>query len=370
MGPKHRISVRRCATDRALGTLFFLICLVLPASTSYGEVPEALRYCPVYQLPEKLDLCGEPVPLSNPDVWERLDREFLVAVYDHAQVFLWLRRSSRFFPLIEKELRARSLPDDIKYLAVAESALIPQIRSYKGALGCWQFIKPTAERYGLRSNVLFEDRLDFERATQAALSYLSDLHEQFDSWPLAMAAYNCGEQRIEKEINEQGEKNYWRLDLPPETERYIFRILAAKLILSDPEKYGYCLLDPRAQYEPVEWEKVQVNFDESVHIRTVAQACGTYFKAIKDLNPEIKGYYFPQGTHEIRIPKGSGKDFAKFYREYKKEAREEKYQVHVVREGENLTMIADRFGVSVDSLRKWNGLSKNVIRPGQKLRVY
>ena len=308
--------------------------------------------------------------MSNPDVWERLDREFLVAVYDNAQVFLWIRRASRFFPLIEQELRARSLPDDIKYLAVAESALIPHIRSYKGALGSWQFIRPTGKRYGLRSNVWFEDRLDFERATKAALSYLSDLYGQFDSWPLAMAAYNCGERRLEKEIQEQGERSYWRLDLPGETERYIFRILAAKLILGDPEKYGYCPLDPRAQYQPVETEKFQVTFVEQVHIRTIARACGTYFKIIKGLNPEIKGYYFPRGTHQIRIPKGSRKDFARFYREYKKNAQREKYQVHVVRRGENLTMIANRFGVSVDALRKWNGLSKDVIHPGQKLRVY
>jgi len=361
--------MRWCTPVRAVGTVSLLICLVLSASISHGEVPEVLRFCPVYQLPEKLDLCGEPVPLSNPDVWERLDREFLVAVYDHAQVLLWLRRTSRFFPLIEQELRARSLPDDIKYLAVAESALIPRIRSYKGALGCWQFIKPTGERYGLRSNVWFEDRLDFERATHAALSYLSDLYNQFGSWPLAMAAYNCGEQRLGKEISEQGENSYWRLVLPTETERYIFRILAAKMILSDPEKYGYCSLDARAQYQPVEWEKVQVNFDERVHIRTVAQACGTYFKAIKELNPEIKGYYFPHGTHQIRIPKGAGKDFAEFYREYKKQVQAEKYEVHVVRRGENLTMIANRFSVSVDALRKWNGLSKDVIHPGQELRL-
>lgn len=352
-----------------LGLLSLVALLVLTAPAS-AEVPEALRFWPVFQLPETMDLCGESVPLSDQQVWERLDREFTIAVYDHAQVFLWLRRMSRYFPHIEKELKERHMPDDLKFLAVVESALIPDARSRKGAYGPWQFIQSTALKYGLRVDSRVDERFSFEHATKAALSYLTDLYALFGKWSLAMAAYNCGERRMQVAVQEQGQEEYYRLTLPDETERYIFRILAAKLILSDPERYGYCPLDPRARYQPPESHTVRVTFHEPVHIRTVAQACGSYFKMLKDLNPEVKGLHFPAGTYDIRIPEEGQHTFARFYREYQKKPKPRGPRIHVVQAGEHLSGIAGRYGVSLKALKLWNGLTRDTIHPGQRLRIY
>jgi len=346
------------------------LLLQVPAAWTVAEIPETLRFHSVFQLPEKVELCGEPVPLEIPDVWERLDREFTISVYDQAQVFMWMRRMHRYFPYIEQELRAREMPDDIKYLAVAESSLIPHVQSYKGALGTWQFMPGTGKRYGLRSDSSFEDRLNFESSTRSALSYLQDLYREFGSWSLAMAAYNCGEGRVASAVREQGETCYYRLILPRETERYVFRILAAKIILRDPERYGYALLDPASRYAPPASESFKVTFEEGIHARTIAGACGAYYRVIKELNPEIKGHYFPAGTYVIRVPEGSGKQFVRFYEQYKKKWAVTAHREYVVQRGENLSRIAERFNVTVDAIKKWNKLSGDTIHPGQTLKIY
>ncbi len=350
--------------------LFFVLCLTVAGTAFGGDAKPSVLQVPAYELPSTLELCGEPVPLFIPEVWERMEREFLISVYDHAQVYLWLRRKQRFFPAVEKELRSRTMPDDLKYLAVAESSLITDVRSYRGALGMWQFIRETGRRYDLRSNSWFEDRLHAEKATDAALNYLSDLYEEFKSWTLAAAAYNCGEKRVESVIKEQGETNYYRMDLPTETERYIFRILAAKVILSNPRDYGYEPYSHPTRYRPVEFDTFVVDFEEGIHFRTVARACGTYYKEMKALNPDIKGDYFPPGKYEIKLPKGSENRFAKFYDDYKASYVKPSFKIHVVRAGESLGLIAKRLGVTVRDIKVWNGLTHDVIHPGQQLKIF
>ena len=236
---------RKCRIGVLL--LAFILLLGFYGSGSLGGVdprPEqhnATWLVPYFDLPEKAELCGEPAPLQSADVRERYDREFTIVTQSHAQVYLWLKRSERYFPWIEKELAARGLPDDLKYLAVVESDLMGSAVSHAGAAGPWQFMANTAAAYGITQSTAVDERYDFEKAALCAFKYLKDLHDLFRDWTLAVAAYNCGEHRIQDEIEKQRTNRYYSLKLPQETERYVFRILAVKEVLENPEKYGYSL---------------------------------------------------------------------------------------------------------------------------------
>ena len=209
-----------------------------PAPSSTAQAPCAVPY---YPPPDKIDLCGEPVPLHVQEVQERFDKEFTLIVYNHAQVYLWLKRMERYFPWIEERLRVNSLPDDLKYVAIVESDLLPNAVSPKGAAGPWQFMPSTGSAYGLSQKGSVDKRFDFEHSTDGAFLYLNDLHQKYKSWSLAIAAYNCGERRIADESRAQGVLDYYHMKLPQETERYVFRILAIKAVLGDPARYGYAL---------------------------------------------------------------------------------------------------------------------------------
>lgn len=170
-----------------------------------------------YPPPVRIDLCGEPVPLENQEVMERFDKEFTLVVYNHAQVYQWLKRKDRLFPSVEERLRRLNLPDDLKYVALAE--IEPPLNAPKK--------KPVEMRY------------DFAGSPDSALQYLGDLYRNFKSWPLALMAFNSGEKLVLDQCRAQGESDCYKLMLPQETERYAFRILAIKAVLSDPTRYGY-----------------------------------------------------------------------------------------------------------------------------------
>jgi len=181
--------------------------------------------------------CGEPVPMDNPEVRERFEREFLLSVWNEPQVILWLKRSKRYFTIVEPMLKSAGLPDDLKYVAVAESALRPHAGSRQGAMGFWQFMPSTGQKYGLTIDSLKDERRNIFRSTEAAIRYFKELREEFGSWTLAAAAYNMGEQGLMSEILEQRTDNYYELYLPLETQGFLFRILAIKLIITQPEKF-------------------------------------------------------------------------------------------------------------------------------------
>jgi len=270
-------------------------------------LPEIVRF-PYYAPPSQMYLCGEPVPLNDPGVREALDREFVIEVWSRAQTTMWLKRAARYFPEIERKLRSRRLPLDLKYVVLVESDLRTQAKSSAGALGPWQFMGPTAQRFQLRCDKTVDERLEFGAATDAALSYLERLYQLFHSWPLALAAYNAGEGRDQKARAAQGVNDYCRLSLPEETERYVFRILAAKTILEDPVRYGYDI--PADQlYAPQDYDEVRLTLAQEVPVRRLAEASGTYYKVIKTLNPWIKGDALAAGTYRLKIPKGSAPRF-------------------------------------------------------------
>ncbi len=325
-----------------------------------------------HQLPKSLTLCNEPVPLEDRVVREMLEREFIISVWDPAQVILWLKRANRYFPYIEKKLAEAGMPDDLKYVAVAESALLTHGRSSKGALGPWQFMRHTAHRNGLRKNRSLDERLNFELSTQSAINHLKRLHKMFDSWTLALAAYNCGEARLKKEIRHQKVTDYFRLNLPLETERYVFRIAAAKIIIENPELYGY-RLPPQSLYEPIECDTIEITIHTPLHITDIAQALGTDFKVIRELNPQLLGYYLTYGKHGLKVPPGMGPKALEVISGLSRTALSKKAKTssdhYIVQPDDTLSHISIRTGVSVDALQELNDLKNSVIYVGQKLRL-
>jgi len=318
-----------------------------------------------------LDFCGEPLPMEGQGSRERFEKEMLLSLWHRPQVILWLKRSKRYLPLIEDMLGNEGMPDDLKYIAIAESALRPHVRSKKGAVGFWQFMKYTGQKYGLAINGRVDERRAIFASTQAAIRYLKELRSIFGSWTLAAAAYNMGEERLMAEIMEQGTNDYYQLYLPLETQRYIFRIVSIKLILQDPAKYGFYLSD-EDYYPPFEFEQVRILTYDETPIRIVAQAADTSFKVIKELNPEIRGHYLAEGIYTILIPKGQSEGFqAKYENLLRNWSSNQQERIYRVREGDTLTAIAERFSVPLASLIIWNRLNpKAHIHPGDRLIIY
>ncbi len=168
---------------------------------------------------EPIDFCGEAVPLESASVRERFEKEMLLSLWDRDQAVLWLKRSTRFLPVIEALLAEAGVPDDLKYVAVAESALRPHAGSPKGAIGFWQFLADTGRKYGLTINARIDERRNLWTSTRAAIRYLQKLYADFGSWSLAVAAFNMGEEGLKAEILAQDQKDFYRLYLPLETQR-------------------------------------------------------------------------------------------------------------------------------------------------------
>jgi hypothetical protein len=263
------------------------------------------------------------------------------------------------------------MPDDLKYIAIAESSLKPHAASNKGAVGYWQFIESTGSRYGMEINSNMDDRRNFFTSTDAAIAYLKDLYAMFGSWTLAAAAYNMGEEGLKTEILMQKTNDYYHLYLPQETQRYIFRIISAKTIMSNPEKYGY-FLSREDLYPPMQFDQVEISGNQPAPIYLVAQAARTYFKVIKDLNPHIRNYYLPAGKHQILIPRGSAAGFAERYDNLLQQwLAEKKDRFYTIKKGDNLSNIAARFNVPVKAIMIWNGITNGKkLSPGDKLVIF
>ena len=236
-------------------------------------------------LPNELSFCDEPVPLDRLDVRERLDRELLVNTYWQSNTLLAHKRAARWFPLIEEVLEREGVPDDMKYLALIESGLTNAV-SPAGATGYWQFLKETATQYGLEVSAEVDERYHVEKSTAAACKYLKDAHAKFGSWAMAAAAYNLGQGGVNKQVGRQQQENYFDLLLPEETSRYVFRILAMKEIIRDPERYGFHLRK-RDLYAPYDTRRVEVTGPVE-DLATFALRQGTNYKTLKLLNPWLR----------------------------------------------------------------------------------
>ena len=189
---------------------------------------EVITYISAINIPQKLKFAGEEVPIQRYDVKESLDRELLVNTYWQSQTLLFIKRANRYFPVMEPILKKYGIPDDLKYLAVIESGLEPKAQSPAGAVGLWQFMKETGREYGLEVNNEVDERFHAEKATIAACIYLKKMHDHYESWALAAAAYNAGRAGINRQLEKQKTDNYYDLVLGEETGRYVFRIMALK----------------------------------------------------------------------------------------------------------------------------------------------
>jgi membrane-bound lytic murein transglycosylase D len=332
----------------------------------------------------------------------------------------WMRRSGRYREIILPILRKEGLPEDLLFLAMIESGFNPRAYSRAHAVGLWQFMSATGKREGLTIDHWVDERRDPVRSTKAAATHLRGLYKRFGDWRLAAAAYNSGSGRVRRAIDKAGSRDFWALDLPRETRNYVPLLMAAAVIAKSPETFGFQLPEPEA---PIRWDEVQLK--RFVHLETASGLLGP--KAdLRQLNPELRRPITPPmaKNYHLKVPPGTGKRLLAQLAKLPASAQPGVYEyavqrgdnlwtiarafgvsssmiadandvrgdglirpgqtlyipvqggrppanglTHSVRSGESLWTIAKRFGTSVADLRRWNGLTESVIRPGQKLTV-
>ena len=254
-------------------------------------------------LPETLDFAGEPVPLDNPDIRERLDRELLVNTYWQSNGLLLIKRAAKYFPIIEPIIEEEGLPDDFKYLAVIESGLTQAVSPAR-ATGFWQILRSTGRELGLEVNDNVDERYNIELSTRAACKYLKNSKENLGSWTLAAAGYNAGNAGMSRRLDQQNVNGYYDLLLGEETGRYVFRILALKQILADPERYGFNFKKEHL-YEEVPSYKVKVDTVVTDFVQ-FAEHFGINYKILKLHNPWLREDHLNNASrkeYQIEIPK-------------------------------------------------------------------
>ena len=290
----------------SLTTVVF-VGVLFTNTISQSNEPEIKNVAETYEIravkvPTHMELASERVPLERADIKERMDRELLVNTYWQSNGLLLIKRANKFFPIIEPLLKEYGLPDDFKYLCVAESALI-NIPSSKGAAGYWHFMPATGREYGLEVNRNVDERYNLEKSTRVAAEYLKKAKRKLGSWTLAAAAYNAGNGRISQRLKQQQVSDYYDLLLNTETGRYVFRILALKEVMSNPKKYGFVYDQDDLYTYPNTYE---VKVDTTItNIANFAKNCGVTYKDLKLVNPwlrETKLNNKSRKTYTLKIP--------------------------------------------------------------------
>jgi membrane-bound lytic murein transglycosylase D len=261
-------------------------------------------------IPAELDFAGERTPLENFDVLEALDRELLINTYWQSHTMLLIKRAHRYFPVIEKILEKHGIPEDFKYLPVAESDLM-NLTSPARAVGYWQFLKATAQEYGLEINSEVDERYHLEKSTEAACKFLLRSYELYGNWTMAAASYNVGRTGLNQQIDRQDSRYYYDILLNEETGRYVYRLLALKLIMSEPEKYGF-ICDKEELYPPIPVYLVSID----TPIEDFTAFASTYsinYKVLKILNPWLRDNKISNTsgkTYHISIPRTGYREFS------------------------------------------------------------
>lgn len=238
------------------------------------------------KVPEKITLFGEEMPLERQDVYESMDREMLTNTFWHTNTILVVKRAARVFPIIEPILKEMEVPEDFKYLAVAESNLWPTAKSPAGAAGLWQILETTGKELGLEINDEVDQRYDIEKSTRAACKFLKRGYETLGSWTLVAGAYNGGMGRVSKNKSNQKQESYYDILWAEETARYVFRIAAFKIIMNDPAQYGFKIEDDEI-YAPYPCRDTTIN-GSIADIAQFAIDHNTSYKAMKNLNPWLR----------------------------------------------------------------------------------
>lgn len=277
----------------------------------------------------------------------------------------WLNRKSRYDAFVRARLEARGMPRDLFYLAMIESGLNPRAYSHAAASGMWQFISGTGRRYGLHDDYWIDPRRDVHAATDAALSYLQTLFNEFGDWHMAMAGYNCGENRIRRELRRDSTLSYWDMNLPAETRFYVPKILAAMIIGHEPERFGFTIDDP---HPPLAFDTMTVV--DCLPLSDIAKAVGVTEEEIQDLNPSLRRWCTPPNrkSHVLYLPAGKRDTFAEAYARMDK-SKLVAWRQHRVVKGENLGGISGRYGISLAALKSVNKLKNNRLRIGQTLII-
>jgi membrane-bound lytic murein transglycosylase D len=269
---------------------------------SHSILPDSTYSNRTYKLPDTVTFAGEIMPLDNFDTRESLEREILTSAYRHSSTILIIKRANRYLPVIEKILKENNIPDDFKYLAAAESEY-SNVISPAGATGFWQIMQETGREQGMEINTVVDERYDLEKSTRFACEYFRKSYEKFGNWTLAAASYNGGRAAIDEQIQVQKQNNYYDLLLAEETARYIFRAVAYKLIITDPERYGFMILENEL-YPPLRFFEVKIDTAITDFSR-FAEQYGTNYKLLKFLNPWLRKPYLTPKTgkvYTIKIP--------------------------------------------------------------------
>ncbi len=266
------------------------------------QAPDTAYNIKAFRLPDEVSFAGERMPLENFDTRESLEREILTSAYRHSSTILIIKRANRYLPIIEQILKKNNIPDDFKYLAAAESEFSNMV-SPAGATGFWQIMPETGREEGMEINTVVDERYNIEKSTQFACDYFMKSYEKFGNWTLAAASYDGGRAAINDQIDIQHQHNYYDLLLSDETARYIFRAVAYKLIISDPENYGFKIsktdLYPELKFKEVKIDTAITDFSE------FAEKFGTNYKMLKYLNPWLRKPYLtpkPNKDYLIKIP--------------------------------------------------------------------
>lgn len=281
-----------------LPLVFFVSCLNAQVTSN----PYANTTLP--ELPVALTFAGERVPLENYDTRESLEREILTTTYMHSRTLLTLLNEPRIFAVIEPILKQNGVPDDFKYLCMAESGLNASALSGAGAAGLWQLMPATGRGFGLQVGSQVDMRYDIELSTLAACKHLKDSYEKLGSWTLAAAAYNLGDAGVFRRITKQGVKNYYDAFLPEETLRYVFRVLSFKLLVENPTRYGF-IIKPEQYRKPLTDFRVVEISESPIDWSVFATTQGTTYKMLRELNHWIRDYDYPNKegkTFKVKIP--------------------------------------------------------------------
>lgn len=265
--------------------------------------PKISPYAFSFEIPNKLNFAGDKVPIQNFDVKESLDREILAVAFWHSKTILYIKKANRYFPIIEPILKKNGIPEDFKYLAVAESGLSNAV-SPAGARGVWQFMKQTARVYKLEVNKTIDERYHLEKSTEAACKYLKDAYKKYNSWALVAASYNMGMGRTSKQLANQKVNSYYDMYLNPETGKYVYRILAYKLVMKNPAKYGFYIPESH-RYKSLNTYKIKTN-KPIQDLASFAKKHSTNYKILKILNPWLRDKNLPNYSkkeYEIILPK-------------------------------------------------------------------
>lgn len=287
-----------------IGGLFFCSRTEDTKNRIVGQAADSVKtYFTSVQLPAKLDFAHEPVPLENFDVCESLDREMLSVSNFHSQALLYIKKTKRYFAIIEPILKKNQVPDDFKFLALAESGFLDKVVSPAGAAGIWQFMKGAAVENGLEVNDEVDERYHIEKATEAACRYLKTSYSQYGNWTMVAASYNAGISGVSRQATMQNSNSYYDLFLNEETSRYLYRILALKLVIGEPLKYGFKVSEEE-KYPIIPVNELKV--DGSIkNFTEFARSNNINYKLFKQFNPWLKQTYLknPKNkTYIFKIP--------------------------------------------------------------------